>query len=194
MTDPIDASERESEPGQAPVPPATPADSAESAPATPWGAPRGDPPSGWVAPKEGTGGGGRARGCVIALLVVAVLVLVGLLALIFLGSQMASSLAGTMEFGTGGTGCLVTGNATAFPSSTAIHSAAYLERGTREGETITTIVTYPNGASESNERTFDATGICITEDVEPGLDPGHYVIEYRSGTEVLAKGEFDITP
>ena len=184
MTEPIDGSERESE--QGPTEPATEPEAPTTAP--------GDAPSAWVRPTSDSGGGSLRRGCVILVLVVAVGVLAVLVGLTFLGSQLASSLTGTMEFGTGGTGCSVTGNATTFPSSTAIHSAAYLERGTRPGETITTTVTYPNGTSESNDRVFDDTGICITEDVESGLAPGHYVIEYRSGTEVLAKGEFDITP
>ncbi len=148
----------------------------------------------WVAPSDGGGGSRRTRGCLIVAIVAAVLLVVGFFGLVFLGGQVESILAGTIEFGTGGTGCSVTGEGKTFKASSPIHSAAYLQREIRAGETITTVVTFPNGTSEPSDRTFDDTGKCITEDVEPGLEPGHYGLEYRAGTEVLAKGEFDITP
>jgi hypothetical protein len=178
MTEPIDESELAPDQTAAPAGEAPP-EAASTA---------------WVAPSEGGGGGRRTRGCLIVAIVAAVLLVVGYFGLVFLGGQVESVLAGTIEFGTGGTGCSVTGGATTFPTSSAFHSVAYFERDTRPGETITTTVTYPNGTKESQDQTFDETGKCIAQDVPPGLAPGHYGLEYRSGTEVLAKGEFDITP
>ena len=35
---------------------------------------------------------------------------------------------------------------------------------------------------------------CLYNDVDPGLPPGHYVVEFRAGLELLAYGKFDITP
>ncbi len=197
MTEPIDESEMASDQGS--TEPATEVvaeaqDAGEAAPPTGEAPPEAQSTA-WVPPSDGgDGGGGLRRGCVIALLVVAVGVLAVLVGLTFLGSQLASSLAGTMEFGTGGTGCSVTGEATTFPASSAIHAVAYLERETRAGEPITITVTYPNGTKESQDQTVGEGSTCISQDVPSGVAPGHYLLEYRSGAEVLATGAFDITP
>ncbi len=114
--------------------------------------------------------------------------------LIFLGGQVQNILGGTMEFGTGGTGCAVTGEATSFPSSTSIRLVAFLERDVVDGETITTAVTYPNGTTETSNDVWEEGGRCVSETLPPGLAPGRYVIEYRAGTTVLSRGELTITP
>jgi hypothetical protein len=196
MTEPIDGPEMASD--QGPTEPAAEVvgevQPATEEPVPPQGAvPPEAPTTEWVAP-EATGGGRWTRGCLVVVIVAATVLIVGFAGLVFIGGQVQSILAGTIEFGTGGTGCSVTGTSTTFKASSPIHSAAYLQREIRAGETITTVVTFPNGTSEPSDRTFDDTGKCITEDVEPGLDPGHYGLEYRAGTEVLAKGGFDVTP
>jgi hypothetical protein len=130
---------------------------------------------------------------VVAFIVVAISVL-GIAFLIFLGSQVQNILGGTMEFGTGGTGCAVTGEATTFPSSTSIRLVAFLERDVAAGETITTAVTYPNGSTETSNDVWKEGGRCVAEVLPPGLAPGKYLIEYRAGTTVLSSGALTITP
>ena len=155
------------------------------------------PASAWVAP-DASRGAGRSRGCCLIVAVVtaagAILLLFALIALIFLGSQVQSVLRGSIQFGTGGSGCSVTGLATSFPASAKIHSAAYLERDVRAGETLTLAVTAADGTSETTDQTFVTSGSCLYDDLPSGLPAGHYVLEYRSGTEVLSHGAFDITP
>ena len=149
-------------------------------------------PTGWVA--EGPESGRRARGCVIAGAVIVVILFVGFIGLVFLGAQIQSMLAGTIEFGTGGKECSVSDRATTFPASATIHYAAHLEREVTVGEKITVTVSFPNGTTDSTDETFDRAGQCVYQDIDPGLDVGHYLMEFRSGTELLSKGEFDITP
>ena len=56
-------------------------------------------------------------------------------------------------------------------------------------------VTGPAGTDEWNNSPPPPPFVhCIYNDVYPGFPPGHYVIEMRAGSEVLAKGAFDITP
>ena len=159
---------------------------AEVAPAT--------PATGWVAPPAT---GGRSKGCYCLVAIGAIVLLalpVIVIALIFLGSQVQNILGGTMLFGTGGTGCAVTGQATTFPASASIHTVAFLERDVVAGESITIAVTYPNGTTESGAEVMEEGGRCIFDSVDPGLTPGKYVIEYRAGTTVLSRGELTITP
>lgn len=151
--------------------------------------------TGWVAP--GPDSGGRGRGCVIAsTVIVAVLIIgfIGLIGLIFLGGQVAEALKGTIEFGTGGTECSVTGEATTFPASATIHLAAHLEREVPAGEVIRLIVLKPDGTTETGDTTYDEAATCLYQDLSPGLQPGHYALEFRTGSEVLSRGELDITP
>jgi hypothetical protein len=188
MTEPIDPSDTE------PETPAAVPDAAVQAEVPAQGLSEA-PPSGWVAPAAGRGGGSRrTRGCVILVVFVGVLLVVGYVGLVFLGNQARAILAGTIEFGTGGTGCSVTEPATTFPASAAIHSVAYLPRDTRVGETITVAVTYPDGTTETNDEAAGQVASCVTQEISPGLAPGHYALQYRSASEVLATGGFDITP
>jgi hypothetical protein len=193
MTEPIDPSAAKP---QEPAPQPGAAVPAEGPAAVPAEAPAAVMPSGWIAPAAGDGGGGRGRtrGCVILIIFVGVLLVVGLIGLGFLASQARSILGGTIAFGTGGTGCSVSGSAKTFPSTTAIYSVAYLDHDTTAGQVITVAVTYPDGTTETNDETMAQAAGCVTQDISPGLTPGHYVLEYRSGGEVLANGGFDITP
>jgi hypothetical protein len=154
-------------------------------------------PAGWVTPEVGSGGG-RYRGCAIGCVVVAALVgifaLASVVALVFLGGQIQSILKGSVEFGTGGTGCSVTARAESFPTSTSLHFVAYLDRQVSAGETITVVQTYPDGPAEPVEQTVDTTADCLFGDVNSGPSTGRYTIEVRAGAEQLAKGGVDITP
>ena len=114
--------------------------------------------------------------------------------LIFLGSQVQGILKGTIEFGTGGTGCNVTGEATTFPSSATIHYAAHFSRDVAAGEPLTIVVTFPDGTSRSVDQSFESTANCVYDDIQPGNASGHYVIAYRSSSELLAQGAVDIQP
>ena len=120
---PIEASGAPDE-AAAPVEPAAPAES---------------PPSGWVQPSSQ--GGGMSRGCCLILAIVGgivgILVVVALAFTFFLGSQIQSMLAGTVEFEAGDVaGCYVQQPTDTFPASTTIHFAAHFARrgaGRRDG-------------------------------------------------------------
>ncbi|HEX6867658.1 MAG TPA: hypothetical protein VF119_02575 [Candidatus Limnocylindrales bacterium] len=211
MTEPheeTDAAPTSSEPVPetgAPVPPtsgATPDEAPTGEPAAtlaeptpePTPEPTAAPVTGWVAPEGAGSGGGRRRGCLIAVIVLGAFLVLGYIGLVFLGNQVRTVLAGTIQFGTGGTGCSVTGTATTFPASASIRSVAFLKEDVAAGTTLTTIVTFPDGTSDTGDQTLDTTAGCVTQAIESGLPAGHYGLEYRVGTETVAKGAFDITP
>jgi uncharacterized membrane protein len=131
---------------------------------------------------------------VVVLAIIAVVVLVGFIGLIFLGSQAAKVLAGTIEYGSGGTRCSVTGKSTTFAASVTVHFAAHLTHDVPAGTNITQIASLPDGTTEKQDQAFDTTGGCLFGDVGPALPPGHYILELRAGPETLSKGAFDITP
>jgi hypothetical protein len=192
MSGQFDGSTSESAPVEAPEP-----DGSGAAVSTP---PGGEPPvaPGWSPPAEDSGGrrrNGCVIGCVVAAVVVPLIFLVLVVSLIFLGGQVQSVLKGTILFGTGGTGCTVTGGAATFPSSSSLHLAAYLKREAAAGEVLTLVATDPGGATQTRDEPANSAPVtCLYLDVKSGLAPGHYVIEYRSGAEVLSRGEFDVTP
>jgi uncharacterized membrane protein YhaH (DUF805 family) len=102
---------------------------------------------------------------------------------------------GPIEFGSGGTECLLTDRATSFSSSAGFRVVAWLNRPLREGERTKVIVDGPNATQEIAERPHSALTTCIYNDLKPGdLPPGHYAIEFRAGLELLAYGVVDITP
>jgi hypothetical protein len=131
---------------------------------------------------------------IIAAVVAGLVVVVAFIGLVFLGGQVAKILSGTMEFGTSGTECSVTGPAATFPTSTKIHLVAHLTREVLAGGTVTEYVTLPDGTNQTKDTVVTTTGTCLFTDLNAGLSPGHYVLEMRSGGEVLSKGAFDITP
>ena len=100
---------------------------------------------------------------------------------------------GPVEFGTGGTACSLTDKATTFPSSAGFRVVATLNRPLRAGEATSAFVDGPGGRLETKEQHSAGTK-CIDSDVDPGLPPGHYRVEYRAGLELLAYGQLDITP
>ena len=55
-------------------------------------------------------------------------------------------------------------------------------------------MTYPDGTTESSDESYATPGACVYEDIQPSLAAGHYIIEFRSGSEVLSRGGFEITP
>lgn len=198
MTESIDVSPPEpgspepsvSAPGPEPAEGEATAETPQEAPAPP-SAPA---PPAWVAPASSGRGGRCLIGCLIGMLLVFVLVVGSVAGLIFLGGQVQKILAGTIQFGTGGTACSVSGNATFFPATSTIHLAATLKREVPVGETVTMVVTVPDGTNQTEDKTFDTAGQCVYQDIPPGLPSGHYILELRSGSEVLAHGTFDITP
>ena len=109
-------------------------------------------------------------------------------------STQASAAPGTIEFGTGGTECSLTGKATTFPTSATFRLVAILNGPWHAGEPNSMFVAGPGGTDELKAPPPPAFTHCIYNDVTPGLPPGHYVIEMRAGSEVLAKGAYDITP
>ena len=107
----------------------------------------------WVVPPAETGSGqarGCLRGCVIVGAILAILAVVLLVAFIFLGSQVQSALKGTVEFGTGGEACSVSGGATSFKAGTELHFVALLERSVSAGETLTVVQTFPDARTDTD--------------------------------------------
>ena len=152
----------------------------------------------WISP-DSPASARRSRGClitsVIGAIAISLFLIIPLAFLYFYDAQTTSVLAGTIEFETGGTrGCYVRQPTTTFPASATIHLAAHLEREVPAGEKVTWIVTFPNGTSESLDETYDEAGDCIDREIPSGLARGRYVVEFRSGSEVLARGAFDIAP
>ncbi len=88
----------------------------------------------------------------------------------------------------------MTGRATTFPSTTALRSVAHLQREAHASETVTVTVTYPDATTESANQTMTDSADCVAQSISAGLAPGHYALQYRVGTEILATGGFDITP
>ena len=183
MTEPNDPTT----PNGAPMPPE--ADETDAAPTT----------TGWTPPPAQGGGISLAKGCAIAAAVVVavggLLFTLAVVALIFLGGQVASILQGTVQFGTGGVECSVTGQATTFPSTATIHFVAHFEREVSAGEVITMVVTGPDGEDlTTDEPPAPSDFECLYNDVAPGLPPGPYAIEFLVGAERLATGSFEIAP
>jgi hypothetical protein len=183
-------------PESAPAPEAMPPDPA--LPPIPDGQPPVPPAPAWIPPDGGGGGGGARRGCCLVVAVVgalgAILVVVALVALIFLGSQIRE-LQGTVRYETGtDTTCFVKTPATTFPASSTIHFVATFNRPVAATENISVVVTFPDGTSRTTDSAYQGGGICVSDTLDPGLEVGSWALEFRSGAEVLATGGFAITP
>ena len=151
----------------------------------------------WVTPPaEPTGERARGclKGCVIVGAILGVLAVVLIVAVIFLGNQVQSALKGTVQFGTDGTACSLSGTETSFKVGTDLHFVAWLERSVAAGETLTVVQTFPDGRSDSTDQKVEGAASCMYGDLASGGSAGHYAMEVRSGSEVLAKGDFDFTP
>lgn len=132
--------------------------------------------------------------CGLGWLVVAGPTFLLLVGLIFLGGQIAGVLGGTIDFGTGGSGCQVTGATTSFSTDQSITLAAHLSRTLNAGETVHISLSQATGSVVSQaDRTFDQSGICLSGGIAAGaLVPGSYVLDYRVGSELLASGAFTV--
>jgi hypothetical protein len=154
----------------------------------------------WIPP-DGSDGGGRRRGCCLILAVVgagvAVLAVIAIIGLIFLGGQIRA-LQGTVKYETGtstaSSDCFVKEAATTFPASASIHFVATFTRPVTADEKVTVIVTLPDGTTRTTDDAYQGGGICISDTLDPGLDTGSWALEFKVGTEVLASGGFTVTP
>lgn len=115
-----------------------------------------------------------------------------------LGAQLKEVLRGTVEFGTGGSGCSIEGRASTFPPRGSLYVVAYPSRTLPAGEVLTLRVLRDGAELFSQPRTFDAAlepGDCVSGGLQGAeLTPAHYRFEYLAGTETLAAGEFDVAP
>ena len=90
-----------------------------------------------------------------------------------LGTRADTTRRGTVEFGTGGSGCNIDGTASSFPSGTAsIYEVAHFAREVSEGEVVTFKVSQAGTELASVPRTFDAVGNCLGGTLPGGLPPG----------------------
>ena len=147
-----------------------------------------------VSPKR------RSRGK--TLLVIGAVILAALFAayvgLQFIGGLVGEVLLGTAQFGTGGSGCTLDGQATTFPAGSPLYVVANPSQEVSAGEVVTMRVLRDGAEVSSEPLTFDSaivTGNCISGPLpSDAFTPAHYRFEYLTGTEMLASGEFDITP
>ena len=142
-------------------------------------------------------GGARPwrRWLLLAGVIIVAVLAVGYIGMTLLGTQANTTRSGTVEFGTGGSGCSVDGTASSFPPGTdSIYEVAHFVREVRAGEVVTFTVSQDGAEVASVPRTFDAAGDCLGGTLPGALPPGHYRIEYLAGAESLAAGEFDIGP
>jgi hypothetical protein len=145
---------------------------------------------------------GRSRGRKLVIVgfsivgVLLILLVTGLVALRFLGGQVEKTTAGTVEFGSGGTGCRVTGQATTFRVGQPIHTVAHLTRIVPAGETLTVHVMANGSAVQSHHQSIPTATECISiVDITTSREPpGTYRLEYLSGTETLSSGSFTLIP
>jgi len=117
------------------------------------------------------------------------LVIAPIATLIFLGQQVEDVLAGTIEFGRGGSGCVVSGATTTFAEGDHVHLTAHFTRTVQPGETISETVTPPDGTPLSSSQTVATSADCFSQDLTP-LEQGSYRVEVRTGAERLAAGTF----
>ena len=142
----------------------------------------------------------RSRGkdiLVIGVVVVAALFL-AYVGLRVIGGAVGEVLLGTAQFGTGGSGCTLEGKATTFPAGSPLYVVANPAQEVPAGEVVTMRVLRDGAEVSSEPMTFDTaivTGNCISGPLpSDAFTPAHYRFEYLAGTEMLASGEFDITP
>ena len=113
--------------------------------------------------------------------------------LVFVGPRGIPT--GTVAFGTGGSGCEVTGVATTFGTDRPIHLAANFSREVKAGELVReTISEAATGVLNTDDVTIDAASNCGSRSIPAGILPaGAYTWEYAVGNERLARGEVVIT-
>lgn len=139
-------------------------------------------------------GRARHRIAIGALVVIGLLFMVRV-GLTFLGMQVQSLLAGTVEFGTGGSGCSIEGKAAALTRTGTMHVVAHLRRDVNPGEVIRLTVTDDAGGAEGSETAAVAPTGCVSIVIPlEAVDPGRYAFDYRVGSESLANGEVLIGP
>jgi hypothetical protein len=152
---------------------------------------------GWRPDATASSGTGRQIGCVIVAVVggLIALALVAIIALIFLGGQVRSILAGTVAFGASGSACSVNDASTSLPASGPIHIVGYLEREAQPGEVIRLeVVTEGERLPISEEPVAEPTE-CIHLSIPAGDGaPGTYTFEFFVEQELLATGTLQLTP
>jgi hypothetical protein len=166
-------------------------------------APGTQPPSGWVPP-PGASRPSRARrlanGCVIIVALAVVGSLIATLALDTSGPRAPDNQAPDLQsvaFGTGGSGCDVTGVASSFPLGVEIRDVVTFSPALPTGATVH-IRVERNGAELTEMRetlTIDEPAPCIHGAMTPP-EPGHYRVVYEISPSSMPpiSGEFDVTP
>lgn len=108
-----------------------------------------------------------------------------------LGGSVDQNRSGTIEFGTGGTGCAVTRPATTFRVYQPIRFAVFFSRDAKAGEVIRAVIATTSGHVDTRDITIDALTNCYGVTMAAGVGrAGPYTVEYDIGTERLAVGAF----
>jgi hypothetical protein len=140
----------------------------------------------------------RLKGLLIVALVGVAALFLAYVGLRVIGGAVGEVLLGTVNFGTGGSGCTLEGKATTFPAGSPLYVIANPSQEVPAGEVVTMRVLRDGAEVSSEPLTFEsaiATGNCISGPLpSDAFTPAHYRFEYLAGTDTLASGEFDITP
>jgi hypothetical protein len=113
-----------------------------------------------------------------------------------LGAAAGTPVRGTVTFGTGGSGCEISGTATTFPRDREIRYVARFSRSVRTGEVVrATVRDAASQVVDTNDMPLNTDADCLYGVAPAGaLDPGVYVWEYVVGDERIARGELTIGP
>ena len=114
----------------------------------------------------------------------------------FLGATDGTPVRGTVTFGTGGSGCEISGTASTFAGDHEIRYLAWFSRTVRTGEVVrATVRDAAAQVIDTNDLPLDKEADCLYGVVPPSaLDPGVYAWEYAVGSERIARGEVTIGP
>jgi hypothetical protein len=140
-----------------------------------------------------SGGAGLAT-VVGGWLVTAAPALVLLTARGFVGAQAQEVLAGTMAFGSAGTGCNVDAPVTTLTADQPLHYVAYFTRVIQPGETIDVeLGDVASGETSKKQLTVNSRSDCFSGTVPAGtLAAGTLTFEFSVGTEQVAERRLTI--
>jgi len=135
----------------------------------------------------------RARFAILPMLGAWALVFLPVATLIFLGSNVSQVLAGTAEFGTGGSSCDVTGSTSTFDVGQRIRIVAWPSKSLQVGDKIHIVLLRGADIVDAADLAIDGPAGCLTEDFAGGLDePGNYTIIYTLEGNRIASGDFEV--
>lgn len=157
-----------------------------------------DPPPGWVLPPGGPDRPRRRRPLLVGCLLIGALLIVGpLIATAILDYSGSGTGIRAIGFGSGGSGCTLTGVASTFRLGDPVRNVVTFSPAVPIGDSIT-IKVEMNGSEILDRREtieVDEPASCMQGTLSP-LEVGHYRIIVEDGASSMPpiSGEFDVTP